>query len=132
MTLLGAATVAEMSGQGGEATWILLATMLLHFARQEWRDFRDRRWQKQDAEEKRKLEQNLIEHEQAACRARAVLINKIDENTAISKDAFAAANDVNDKLLRAQETVAGAAKTVEKAAEVVAKAAGPEQPRVQT
>jgi hypothetical protein len=64
------------------------------------KEARNRQWDLEDRERARKeLEMKVTEAQQTAVVANEAVIQKIDENTEISRNAFKEANNTNQKLL---------------------------------
>lgn len=93
-----------------------LITSVIGVVFQAWKEGRDRRWRIEDARAKETIRQ-------VAENTKDELAQKIDANTEISVRAFEAANNLNEKMLRTQQTAAAAARTVAEAADVVKRAA---------
>jgi hypothetical protein len=73
---------------------------LAGFGLQMWKESRNRKWDLEDRERARKeLEMKVTEAQQTAVVANEAVIQKIDENTEISRNAFKEANNTNQKLL---------------------------------
>lgn len=90
--------VADQLPSADSATWLLLATMVIQFILNEFRENKKRKWEKEDAAEKERLRQ-LIE-------AKAANINSnINTNTQVNQDALDAANNFHARLDAVQEKV---------------------------
>jgi hypothetical protein len=114
-----AAAAAAAPDDASTSFWALFLTTLLTLIFQAYREQRDRKWKKEDADEKAEIARLARENRELTeqkgrelSRKSDVIAEKIDANTEISKQAFAAANDLNTKMLKTQETVASAAATV--------------------
>lgn len=82
---------------------LILITTISGFAYTLYRESRQRRWDLEDRARARKdLAATLVGHEKAqierAAAVKDVILDKIDENTQISREAFKEANDVNRKI----------------------------------
>jgi hypothetical protein len=82
---------------------VILVTTIAGFLYNIYRENRNRRWDIEDRERVRrdiseKVDQSKRELASATLATHHTLIEKIDENTEVSKQAFHEANDVNQKI----------------------------------
>jgi hypothetical protein len=82
---------------------ILFLTTIAGFAIQLFREWRNRKWDLEDRERARKELAEKVESAQTlAISKQKEMLDKIEENTNISREAFTEANGVNQKLLLLQ------------------------------
>jgi ADP-ribosylglycohydrolase len=113
-----ATSPAEPSPEGtfGPTFWAtigLIVTTVLGFVFQAYREARDRRWKREDAEAKAQIATLAEEHEKAAEQGRKLIVEKIDENTQMNAEAIKVANNLNEKVAAAHETAAAALAAVQ-------------------